>query len=160
MGPNALFGGSSTYTRDLRLGCFDVSLCYSVYRQDMTDILKSNDNDGRSNYMLQWLDAHDSGPIANDAPHLDTEDEQGFVGHLYGFCFRELQDFHRRQRDIPKSRSIVLRECLGRLYLWGEPFGSGDLDKALGQSDELRYGVLERLVYIGKVLLRSKLLSR
>ena len=126
----------------------------------MPDIVKSNEGDGRSNYMLQWLDAHASGPTANEAPPLDGEDEQGFVGRLYGLCLRELQDFHRQQRDIPESRSNLLRECLGRLYLWGEPFGSGDLDKALGQSVELRDNVLERLGRIGKLLLRSKLLSR
>ena len=125
----------------------------------MPDIVKSNEDDGRSDYMLQWLDTHASGPIANDAPPLDGEDEQGFVGRLYGLCLRKLQTFHRQQRDISKSRSNVLRECLGRLYLWGEPFGSGDLDKALGQSDELRENVLERLGRIGKLLLRSKLLS-
>ena len=126
----------------------------------MPDIVKSNEDDGRSNYMLQWLDAHAYGPIANDAPPVDGEDEQEFVGRLYGLCLQELQDFHRRQRNISKSRSNVLRECLGKLYLWGEPFGSGDLDKALGQSDELRDHVLERLVHIGELLLRSKLLSR
>ena len=126
----------------------------------MPDMVKSNEGDGRSNHVLQWLDAHASGLIANDAPPLDGEDEQGFVGRLYELCLRELQDFHRQQRDISESRSKVLRECLGRLYLWGEPFGSGGLDKALGQSDELRDNVLERLGHIGKLLLRSKLLSR
>ena len=126
----------------------------------MTDIVKSNEDDGRSDYMLQWLDAHASGPTANDAPPLDGEAEQAFVGRLYGLCLRELQDFHRQQRDISKSRSNALRECLGRLYLWGEPFCSGALDKALGQSDELRDNVLEHLGHIGKLLLRSKLSSR
>ena len=125
----------------------------------MPDILEGDEDDGRSNYMLQWLDAHASGPVANNAPPLDGEDEQGFVGRLYGLCLRELQDFQHQQRNISKSRSNVLGECLGRLYLWGEPFGSGYLDKALGQSDELRDNVLERLGHIGKILLRSKLFN-
>ena len=126
----------------------------------MPDIIKSNEGDGRTNRTLQWLDAHASGPIANETPPLDGEDEHGVVGRLYGLCLRELQAFHRQQRDISGSRSNVLRECLGRLYLWGEPFGSGDLDKTLGQSVELRNNVLERLGHIGKLLSRSKLLSR
>ena len=116
----------------------------------MPDIVKSNEDDGRNDYILQWLDAFDG----------EDEDEQGFVGRLYGLCLRELQDFRRQQRDISKSRSIVLKECLGRLYLWGEPFGGGDLGKALGQFDELGDVVLEHLVHIGEILLRSKLLSR
>ena len=126
----------------------------------MSNIVQSSEDDGRNDYMQQWLDAHASAPIANDVPSRDTKDKEGFVGRLYGLCLRELRDFHHQQRGISKSRSNVLRECLGRLYLWGEPFGSGDLDKALGQSDELRDNVLESLVHIGKLLLRSKLLSR
>ena len=159
MGPNAFFAGNFIHTRNLGLGILEVSLCYSVCRQDMTDIFKSNEDDGRNYRTRQWIDAHASALVANDASPLDGEDEQGFVGRLYGLCLRELQDFHRQQREISKSRSNVLKECLGRLYLWGEPFGSGDLDKALGQSDELRDNVLERLIHVGELLSRSKLLS-
>ena len=122
----------------------------------MHDIVKTNDGDGRSNYMLQWLDAHAVGAVAKDAAPAGSEDDQEFVGRLYELCLRALQDFYRQQRDGSKSRSNVLRECLGRLYLWGEPFSVGDLDKALRQSDELRDDVFEHLNHIGKLLLRSK----
>ena len=126
----------------------------------MVDITKSDEGNGRNNYMLEWLDAHASGPLANDeAPASDGVDQE-FTGRLYQLCLRALQDFYHQQRDQcnSKSRLNALRECLGRFYLWGEPFGVGKLDKALRQSDELRNSVVERLVYIGK-LLRSKLLS-
>ena len=58
--------------------------------------------------------------------------------------------------------SIVRNEVKaapGRLYLWGEPFGVGDLDKALSQSYELRENVLERLGHIGELVLRGKAFS-
>ena len=127
----------------------------------MDDITKSDGGDSRNNYMLEWLDAHASGPLANEGTPAGDEVDQQFAGRLYQLCLRALQDFYHQQRDqsTPKSRLNALRECLGRFYLWGEPFSVGKLDKALTQSDELRDSVLERLGYIGKLLLRSKLLS-
>lgn len=85
----------------------------------MPDTVKSNECDGRSSYMLQWLNAHASGPIANDGPPAGGEDEQEFAGHLYQLCLRALHDFYRRERDqsSSSSRSNALRERLGRLYL-------------------------------------------
>ena len=127
----------------------------------MPNILESNVVDGRNNYIRQWLDAGPSGPVANNAAPAGDEDDQGFAGRLYHLCLSALQDFYRQQRDQPSSESRlnVLRECLGRLYLWGEPFGIGELDKALRQSDELRDMVLERLTHVGKLVLRSKSFS-
>lgn len=124
----------------------------------MLDTAKSNEGDDRSSYMLPWLNAHASGPIANDAPPAGDEAEQEFAGRLYQLCLRALHDFYRWERDQISfsSRSDVLRECLGRLYLWGEPFAVVELDKALRQSDELSDNVLERLGHIGKLLLRSQ----
>lgn len=128
----------------------------------MHDIIHKHGGDGRSEYLLQWLDADASGPIANDGTPAGGEDNQNLAARLYQLCLRALQDFYRRERDKPssRSRSIVLRECLGRLYLWGEPFGVGELDRALEQSDELRDDVLERLGHIGNLLLRGKPFSR
>lgn len=124
----------------------------------MPDTVKSNEGDGRSSYTLQWLNAHASEPLANDDPPAGDEDEQEFAVRLYQLCLRALHDLYRWERDqsSSSSRSNVLRECLGRLYLWGEPFAVGELDKALRQSDELSDNVLERLGHIGKLLLRSK----
>ena len=127
----------------------------------MHDIMKSGGDDGRNSYMLEWLDAHSSGPLANEGAPASNGVDHEFAGRLYQLCLRALHDFCHQQREqrSSKSRLNVLRECLGRFYLWGEPFGVGKLDKALKQSDELRDSVLERLGYIGKLLLRSKSLS-
>ena len=127
----------------------------------MDDITKSDGGDGRNNYMLEWLNAQSSVPLANAGAPASNGVDQEFAGCLYQLCLRALQDFCHQQRDqrTSKSRLDALRECLGRFYLWGEPFGVGKLDKALRQSDELRDSVLERLGYIGKLLLRSKSLS-
>ena len=119
----------------------------------MPDIVKRNGDDGR---ILQWLDTHPSGPAINGVAPADSEDDQGFVDRLYQLCLHALKRFYRQHQ--PSSN--LVRECLGRLYLWGEAFGVGGLDKALRQSDELRDSVLERLGHIGKLLLRSKSFER
>ena len=123
----------------------------------MPDIVKCNGDDGRSDYILQWLDA--SGPAVNHVAPADNEDNQGLAGRLYQLCLHAMEKFYRQHQHQPSSklRSNLVRECLGRFYLWGEPFGVGRLDKAFRQSDELRDSVLERLEHIGKLLLRSKL---
>ncbi|CAD6591965.1 MAG: hypothetical protein ASARMPRED_005885 [Alectoria sarmentosa] len=123
----------------------------------MRDSLSKNGGDGRSDYLLHWLDADTSDSTANDGFSAGDEDEQGFVARLYQACLRALQNIYRQERfkGSSRSRSSVLRESLGKFYLWGEPFGVGELDRALQQSDELRDNVLERLGHIGRLLLRA-----
>ena len=128
----------------------------------MNDIVHQRGGDGHSDYLLRWLDTGACGPIANVETPAGGEDDQGFAARLYQLCLQALQAFYRQERDRHSSKSglNILRECLGRLYLWGEPFGVGELDRALEQSDELRNNVLERLGHIGKLLLRGKPFSR
>lgn len=89
----------------------------------MHDIVNSGASDGRGHYMLQWLDSHASGSTASERCHPGGED---FADRLYQCCLHALQDFYRQERDqrSSSSNSIILRECLGRFYLWGEPFGT------------------------------------
>lgn len=53
-------------------------------------------------------------------------------------------------------QSLLLREELTKLYLWGESFGPGELDIALEYSDDTRYSVLDTLGDVGRLLLRGK----
>ena len=46
-----------------------------------------------------------------------------------------------------------------KLYLWGEVFDTGELDKALEQSDDLRDSVVDLLGTIGHLLLRGESLN-
>lgn len=59
-------------------------------------------------------------------------------------------------QGISLDEQSVLREQLGKFYLWGEGFRGGSLDKAVDQSDDLRNTVLELICDIGMVLLCSK----
>ena len=49
----------------------------------------------------------------------------------------------------------MLKDELGKLYLWGQAFGDDKLDRALEYSDEVRGNVLESLGDIGRLLLRG-----
>lgn len=127
----------------------------------MHDLIQTDGGDGCSRHILEWIDAQPLGPRVTGGASTGGEDDQGFTNRLYQLCLHTLQDFCCQQRNQRSSKSCyhALRECLGRLYLWGEPFGVGELDKALEQSDELRDSVIERLGHIGKLLLRSKTLN-
>ena len=89
----------------------------------MHDIVHNDGGDSRSHYTLQWLDLYASEPTASDRYHRGGEN---FADRLYQCCLHALQDFYRQERDQCSSSShlIVLRECLGKFYLWGEPFGT------------------------------------
>ena len=110
-------------------------------------------------YMLHWL--HD-GPSQTEnietAPSED-EDEAGLAARLYRACLHVMRYVHRREcsKSSPQLGTTSLENCLSKLFLWGDEFGVGDLDKALDQSDELRESVLEQLLCVGGLLLRGKL---
>ena len=55
-----------------------------------------------------------------------------------------------------KSQNYLLKEELDKLYMWGESFGPGELDKALNESEELRDNVLDLLVNLGELVICGK----
>ena len=123
---------------------------------------------GQEYYIQEWLDAQSSTPIALDevgsAPADVEPDSQeydqglGLATRLYQLGRQGLQQLCRQDRCVPRlsSSQSALREELGRLYLWGEAFEDGKLDKALEQSEDLRDTVLEFLCAIGDSIIRGK----
>ena len=122
---------------------------------------------GRADYIQEWLDAENSTPIALDEEFGFTpadvdpdhqEYDQGLATRLYQLGRQGLQQLCRQEGYIPRlnSSQSALREELGRLYLWGEAFENGKLDKALEQSEDLRDTVLEFLCAIGDSIIRGK----
>jgi hypothetical protein len=128
----------------------------------MQEITDRNGLEARSDYLLQWLDADvevdNTRSLTNHGASARDENVQGFAARLYQLCLHALQKIYIREREKRKfgSQATGLRDCLGRLYLWGESFERGELDRALEESDEVRESVLERLGHIGKLLLRGK----
>lgn len=64
----------------------------------------------------------------------------------------------RTSGTIARLKSLgqrSMKDALGKLFLWGEGLMDGGLERALGESDELRDYVLESLCGIAKILRRS-----
>lgn len=127
------------------------------HRQRMSESVSSRDSDDHGAYMLQWLRA-DASNTGDDDGTPSRDSEEGFVARLYNHCLCALQYILKTERikSPSSSRSSSLGECLGRLFLWGDAFDVGQLDRALDQSDEMKLNVLEQLARIGKLLLRGK----
>lgn len=56
---------------------------------------------------------------------------------------------------LESSGKRSIKDALGKLFLWGEDLMDGGLDRALGESDELRDHVLELLCGIAIILQHS-----
>jgi len=106
-------------------------------------------------YVYDWVDS------TSELQNVGTSDtDKSLAARLYAGCIIILRGVCSRISDPIASRSFlkpwVLRQELGWLYLWGEGLGNGKLNKALGDADELRESVIEVLVSIGMLLVRSK----
>ena len=121
----------------------------------------------RADYTQEWLDAASSTPVtldekfeftAADVEPDQDEYSQGLATRLYQLGRQGLQQLCRRKEKIPRLNlsQSALREELGRLYLWGEAFENGKLEKALEQSEDLRDTVLDFLCAIGDSIIRGK----
>ena len=124
-------------------------------------ISEAGGDDGRQFMLQQWLDTNE--PISADfartcAGERSIDREEGFASRFYSTCLRGFQKLCRQEQKVyaPGSRSYLLKEELGKLYLWGESFGPGELDKALGESEELRDNVLDLLANFGELVIRGK----
>ena len=97
-----------------------------------------------------WLNAH---------PHIsaNTKNDLGIAARLYSLCLHVLRQVCRQGKRGSSSENgtSMLKDELGKLYLWGQAFGDDKLDRALEYSDEVRGNVLESLGDIGRLLLRG-----
>ena len=119
----------------------------------MTDPLIGNSRViGKDDRTQAWLNAH---------PYIsaNTNDDLGIAARLYSLCLLVLRQICRQgeRGSSTGNGSTMLKEELGKLYLWGQAFGDGKLDRALEYSDEVRSNILESLGDIGGLLLRGKI---
>lgn len=125
----------------------------------MEDALTSIRNAGRQrNWMQDWLIGQPyAPPEPNETLNDNNDNDQSFAARLYSLCLRLLRYLCQQEQNDPSKRHRVssLKEELGRLYLWGEAFANGKLDRALEYSDDVRGNVLESLRDIAKLLLRG-----
>lgn len=121
----------------------------------------------KTRYIQKWLDARPSNVATTDGQRAhgegegEGEGEQGFAAGLYYLCQSVMGVLCSQEQDSPSRRlqSLLLREELAKLYLWGQSFGPGELDTALDYSDDARYLVLDALGKVGRSLLLGKILE-
>ena len=107
-------------------------------------------------HVQQLLDDPTSASEVPDETLINAP-EQGLATRLHLFCLHLLRCMYERERDsTSRSQAVTLKRELGRLYLWGESFADGRLDRALEQSDGLRDTILGLLCAIGELLIRGK----
>lgn len=115
---------------------------------------------GKECFTQEWLESTSPNPGTTDGQRPHDEGEEGFAARLYSLCRSVLGDLcSQEQRSLsPRGlQSLLLREELAKLYLWGHSFGPGELDIALDYSDDARYLVLDALTDIGRSILRGKI---
>ena len=107
---------------------------------------------GKDDRTQAWLNAH-------SYTSTNTKNDLGIAARLYSLCLHVLRQVCRQGERGSSSGNgtYMLKEELGKLYLWGQAFGDGKLDRALEYSDEVRGNVLESLGDIGRLLLRGKI---
>ena len=128
---------------------------------DNDTVISVTGGDDHKEFMQQWLDSNESTSVKSartcaGEPGIDRG--EGFASRFYSICLRGFQQLCRqKQKEYAHgSGSYILKEELDKLYLWGESFGPGELDKALGDSEEIRDNVLDLLVNLGELVICGK----
>ena len=114
-----------------------------------------DDDVGYTRHVQQRLK---SNPGSEDARLPPNEGSDGLVTKLYGACLESFQSILQATRSevAVQLHSDVLQEEVGKLFLWGESFKSGELDKALAFASGLHEIVLTKFVNITRLLLGKK----
>lgn len=118
-------------------------------------------NPSRAHFIRQleeWID----GNQVCSAAH--TRDDVGFVETFYEACLNVFQQLweHIIESDTPfkSKQKSILRESLGRMVLWFDSLGHGQLDSILERSDDLKESVLECLLGISEVIVKGNSLLK
>lgn len=116
--------------------------------------MATTDVDSTKAVVREWIDRHTI-CLANESGNGDV----GFAGLLYESClglFKDIYTQSRKSSVLSKDDQRQLKEELGRLFLWGDAFRDGKLDRVLVQWGDLRMTILEFISGIGKVLTSSE----
>ena len=111
-------------------------------------------NSKTSGLVRRWL--------ASNKTEIDGSTlEDGLAMKLYRLCLEVLRDICQQKITLTWAKpsqglTHVLKDELGKLYLWGEGFATGELDKALNHAEDLRRVVFKTLKQIGQPLLQCK----
>ena len=133
-------------------------------------------------YTQEWIDETVDVGVEQEIIELDLErkfkHEQGLTTRLYDACLQTFKELClENAKPSPASKDLDsedkcstgsdlssnelrmkrnLKNQMARLFLWGEGFSDGRLDKALDLSDELKCLVLQLLCDLSLELQKSR----
>jgi len=121
--------------------------------------MRSNPTTQTASFLEEWID----GATIQRAGDGDGSATGGFAWSLYDrnlHLLKELIPIIAEASVSPPNRSLKsLKESLGNLFLWGDGFRDGKMERVLDESDDLRETVMTSLVGIGRLLISSKTLD-
>jgi hypothetical protein len=94
---------------------------------------------GEIRLLEQWIDGTSLESTLSEREGWDVT-ASGFAWHIYQTCLKLLKNIIQTSKDTgghTDFKSRPLKKCLSRLFLWGEGFGGGQLDKIIQRSDAL-----------------------
>lgn len=110
-------------------------------------------------FLEEWID----GTSIQRTPAEDVGEENagpniGFAWNLYQ---QTLNLFAKLLPLIPggnnrRQPKIVLKETLGKFFLWGDGFSDGRLEAVLEESEDLKASIISELAAIGRILISGK----
>lgn len=119
------------------------------------------ENSLRAHFIRQleeWVD----GNQVHSAAHI--RDDVGFVEIFYEACLSVFQQLWEliigSETPFKSKQKSILRESLGRMVLWSDSLGHGQLDSILERSDSLKESVLECLVGIAEIIVKGNSLLK
>ena len=80
----------------------------------------------------------------------------GFAWSLYSHILKLFETLFPVALRWPQVADKSMRDSLGKLLLWGDELGDGQLEQILDESDELKVLILDSLAELGGILMSSK----
>ena len=112
---------------------------------------------GKSGKVVEWIDGasiHRSGDAGEDGA------ASGFAWILYDLDLKILTELVPVLLNafLTSSRKDIkaLKQALGDLFLWGDGFRDGRLEKVVEESEDLEETLVSSLVGLGKLLVSSE----
>ena len=126
----------------------------------MSSSLESKKAMGDKAYVHEWIYNTSTAQEAQPELIVSEDADDCLAARLYASCVQVLRGICSQASDpgVPYSaiKPWILRNELGRLYLFGDSFRNGRLNRILEDANELSENIVEILAGIGILLVRSE----
>lgn len=121
---------------------------------------ESKKSKGDTAYVHEWIYNTSTEQEAERKLVVSKDADDCLAARLYASCVQVLQGICYQVSDpgvsYPAVNQHMFKNELGRLYLFGDSFKNGKLNRILENADELEESIVEILAGIGILLARSE----